>query len=146
MRSEHGPDKQLAIPGGLTPELVQTLAMLEDAPPGIAEATIALLPYGSRSNLAAHGIIGGIPTRKDAAAAIRITDYGQQVIAACARRFDNCGDTDEHPTVSAPPSREAQIVSAWRPRAEALDRELSRVKERVREQLEDVHSRHHTAH
>jgi hypothetical protein len=138
-------DEQLAIPGGLTPELIETLCLLHDAPPGVAEATIALLPYGSRSNLAAHGIIGGIPARKDAAAAIRVTEYGRQVFAACARHAGDCGDTDEHPSVGAPTQR-AELVAAWRPRAEALDRELTRVKERARERFEDVRSRHHAAH
>jgi hypothetical protein len=146
MQSEYTGKERLTIPGGLPPELVETLGMLEDAPPGVAEATIALLPYGSRSNLAAHDIIGRIPARKDAAAEIRITDYGKHVITACARRFDDCGDTDEHPAVSNVAAREGQLLDAWRPRAEAVDRELTRVKHRVRERFEDMRSDHRTAH
>lgn len=144
MQVEDVSSNRLTIPGGLTPELVRTLAMLENAPPGVAEATIALLPYGSRSNLAAHEIIGSIPARKDAAAKIQITDYGKQVIEACARRLDDCGDTDEHPALPTPPRGHAQFVAAWRSRAEALDRELSRVKDRARERFDDV--RQHAAH
>ena len=40
------------IPEGLNDDLVRKLALLHDAPPGIAESTIALLGFGTRALLA----------------------------------------------------------------------------------------------
>src|SRR5688572_3432792 len=126
MTVESTTEHRLEIPGGLTPDLVETLCLLEDAPPGVAEATIALLPYGSRSNLAAHGIVGRISSDKGAATDIEITSYGWQVIAACARRVEGCGDTDDHPAVATKGG--SALLARWRTKAEAADRELSRMK------------------
>lgn len=74
------------IPPGLPPDLVERLAVLRGAPNGIAESTIALLPYGSRSALAAYGLIEPIPEQPDQAAEIRITGEGWAVISAAAGR------------------------------------------------------------
>jgi hypothetical protein len=74
------------IPHGLPPDLVERLALLHGAPNGIAESTIALLPYGSRSALAAYGLIEPIPERPDQATEIRITGEGWAVIRAAAAR------------------------------------------------------------
>ncbi len=126
----------LAVPNGLTPELVDTLRLLDDAPPGVAEATIALLPYGSRSNLAAYGVIGAVPDRKDAAAAISITPYGREVIAACARHFDGCGDTNEHRRVEPTESRREQFV-------EAIDRKIHEITAGTRQRIAHARSHHH---
>ena len=137
-------EQRLQIPGGLTPELVKTLCLLDDAPPGIAEATIALLPYGSRSNLAAHGIVGAISPDKGAATEIEITPYGWQVIAACAERLERCGDTDDRPAVNL--EARAALHARWRAKAAAADRELSRMQTNARRRIEDLRSHPHTSH
>jgi hypothetical protein len=141
-------EQRVGIPRGLTGDLVDTLCLLDDAPPGVAEATIALLPYGSRANLATHGIIEAVPPRRqrDEAADIRITAYGQEVIAACARGTEDCPDPDEQPEVAGGSRRSAQFLAAWQPRAEAVDRQLTRVNRRARERFETTRRRHHTAH
>jgi hypothetical protein len=69
---------------GLPVDLVETLALLHDAPGGMAESTIALLPYGSRSALAAYGVIQSVPGEADQAAEITITELGWSVIEQCA--------------------------------------------------------------
>ena len=144
MTVESTTEHRLEIPGGLTPDLVETLCLLEDAPPGVAEATIALLPYGSRSNLAAHGIVGRISADRGAATAIEITEYGWSVIAACAQRAEGCGDTDDHPAVAS--DGRSALVARWRSKAEAADRELSRMKAQALERVEDLRSGPHASH
>jgi hypothetical protein len=72
------------IPPGLGPDLVRTLALLDGAPPGIAESTIALLGFGARATLEAMTpplitTDGGTPPL------IMLTREGRRVIAACAR-------------------------------------------------------------
>ena len=144
MTVESGAEQRLEIPGGLTPDLVETLCLLDDAPPGMAEATIALLPYGSRSNLAAHGIVAAMSADKGEPTEIEISPYGWQVIAACARHFDGCGDTDEHPAVAS--DGRSALVARWRAKAEAADRELTRMKAHARERVADFRSDPHTTH
>ena len=75
------------IPSGLPSELLDKLALLRDAPAGIAESTIALLPYGSRSALAAYQLIERIPAEPHQASEIRITDRGRALIEVCAERM-----------------------------------------------------------
>jgi hypothetical protein len=118
---------RVEIPSGLTRELVDTLCLLENQPDGVAESTIALLPYGSRTNLAVHGIIDAPPRSKAASAVIEITPYGWAVISACAER---CGDTDGHPTSRHPGRR--SLLQRWRVKAAAADRMLKRRLEKAR--------------
>jgi hypothetical protein len=74
------------IPVGLPERVVETLAALHDAPPGVAELAIASLGYGSRSALAAYGLIAPVPARPDEPVEIVITDAGRRVIEACAEQ------------------------------------------------------------
>jgi hypothetical protein len=61
-------------------ELAGSLALLRDAPAGAAEATIALLPYERRRELAVRGVVEAVDTSADKAAAVRVTEYGQRLI------------------------------------------------------------------
>jgi hypothetical protein len=142
MRSATEP--RFEIPSGLTRELVETLGLLDGVPPGVAEATIALLPYGSRTSLVVHEIISSVPDDAGEAGEIDITPDGWKVIAACARLVEDCDDTDEHPAVTRR-GWEA-LLSRWRPKAEAADRELTRLKAQARERLHDLRSHPHTTH
>jgi len=74
------------VPVGLPERLVRTLASLADAPAGMAELVIASLGYGSRSALAAYGLIEPVPRRADEPAQIEITEAGRRVIDACAEQ------------------------------------------------------------
>jgi hypothetical protein len=71
------------VPGGLPEDLIEDLALLHDAPAGIAESTIALMGFGSRSILEAHGLIERVA---DTPAQIRITPRGRKVIRAAYGR------------------------------------------------------------
>lgn len=64
--------------------MVRKLALLHDAPPGIAESTIALLPYGSRSALIAYGFIRRLSEDPDDLEEVEITPAGWQAIRAAA--------------------------------------------------------------
>jgi len=72
------------IPQSLGDRLVGVLGVLDGAPPGMAEATIALLPYGSRVNLVGHGLIEPMHGGVGDAVEIRITEQGWETIHACA--------------------------------------------------------------
>jgi hypothetical protein len=72
--------------GRLPDELARKLAVLHDAPPGIAESTIALLPFGSRCALVAYGVIERIPQEPDEPGEIEITPLGWAVVQFAARR------------------------------------------------------------
>jgi hypothetical protein len=85
MTARNGASRGNGVPAGLTDELVDVLAVVDEAPAGIAEATIALLPFGSRSSLVAHGVIERMDGGSAEAVAIRITDLGWVIIAACAQ-------------------------------------------------------------
>jgi hypothetical protein len=74
----------LALPEGLLPELVQTLALLDGIPERIAELTTATLPFGSRSTLLAYGIVEDRRETSGLPPEISITPYGWEVIRACA--------------------------------------------------------------
>jgi hypothetical protein len=75
------------VPVGLPERLIATLASLHDAPAGMAELAISSLGYGSRSALAAYGLIEPVPPRPDEPAHIVITEAGRRVIDACAERM-----------------------------------------------------------
>lgn len=66
----------------LSEGLRTTLALLHPADEGLAALTIASLAYGSRSTLAAMGAIA--PAASKGTASIEITDFGREIITACA--------------------------------------------------------------
>lgn len=68
----------------LPARLKQTLAVLDGAPPGVPELTLALLPKGSRTILAALGAVEIRETDEGAAVDVRVTSYGRDLIVACA--------------------------------------------------------------
>src|SRR3954454_18481156 len=74
------------VPASLTSELVEVLGLLDRAPAGMAEATLSLLPYGSRAKLLSHGFIETMNGGEEDAVEIRITDAGWHVIRECARK------------------------------------------------------------
>lgn len=73
------------VPPTLTADLIDRLAVLGDQPEGVAEVALSALAYGSLASLAAHEIIADVDPETDAAHEIVITQYGRQVIDACAR-------------------------------------------------------------
>lgn len=70
------------IPPSLGDDLVCKLALLQGAPPGIAESTLVLLGPETRSLLTAEGIL-----RTSDTGLFAISDYGWDVIAACYARY-----------------------------------------------------------
>jgi predicted component of type VI protein secretion system len=68
----------------LTTELRQTLGILDGAPRGIAELTIATLGLGSRLTLKGLGIVEFNESDLEATS-LKITKLGHEVIAACAQ-------------------------------------------------------------
>ena len=68
----------------LTPELVFELADLEDADDGYARFALAGYHVGDRMLLIAHGIVDEAALRGDDPDLPVITDYGREVIQACA--------------------------------------------------------------
>jgi hypothetical protein len=78
------PDKILEW---FTPDLVDVLASLDEAPVALANAVVQLLPFGSRAALEDHGLAtreaaprgGGSPS-------LLLTPLGFQVMAAAAAR------------------------------------------------------------
>ena len=77
-------EQSVAVPEGLLPELVQTLALLNGIPDRIPELTIATLPFGSRSALIGYRIVEDHRESSALPPEITITPYGWQVIQACA--------------------------------------------------------------
>jgi hypothetical protein len=71
------------VPLELNEALVRELALLSNAPPGIAESTIALLGLGSRAMLEQLDLIELCGER--APFIIKIKPYGWHVINECAR-------------------------------------------------------------
>jgi hypothetical protein len=68
------------VPDARGPAFAGSLALLRGAPPGAAEATIALLPYQRRCELAASGVVDCSRADAERAAAIRVTEYGHGLI------------------------------------------------------------------
>lgn len=69
----------------LTPELKETLGILDNAPLGIAELTIATLGLGSRLALQGVGVVEFEENDLEEATSLKITKLGRDVIAACAQ-------------------------------------------------------------
>lgn len=65
---------------GPAPHVVRFLALLRDAPVGIAEATIALLPYEARCDLAVRGLVDVGDADAASAAPVHVTDHGRRLI------------------------------------------------------------------
>jgi hypothetical protein len=69
----------------LPSELRTTLALVHATDPDLAELTLATLPLGSRTTLAAIGVIDAArPQEADAPVVVRVTELGRDVITACA--------------------------------------------------------------
>ena len=62
--------------------LAETLRLVRDAPPGVAESTLALLPCDERRVLAARGILHGPADAGAGAADIHITELGWHHISS----------------------------------------------------------------
>jgi hypothetical protein len=83
---------QSDIPLEFNEDLVRELALLSDAPPGIAESTVALLRLGARALLEELDLIelcGERPPLK-----ITITPYGWDVIDKCGRWAEQATEDD----------------------------------------------------
>jgi hypothetical protein len=96
---------QSDIPLELNDDLIRQLALLDDAPPGIAESTVALLRFGARAMLEELGLVelcGERPPFK-----ITITPYGWDVIQKCARWVEQATKDDW---------RTGRVVERFRPR------------------------------
>jgi hypothetical protein len=81
------------IPREINDELVRQLASFYNAPAKFAASSIALLGFGSRAVLEDQGMIrlrGSWPSK------IIITDYGWQVMAACAHFASRAKTADWH--------------------------------------------------
>jgi hypothetical protein len=94
------------VPVGLPERLIATLASLHDAPAGMAELAIASLGYGSRSALAAYGLIEPLPPRPDEPAHIVVTPAGRRVIEACAEQMPLSEDDARRSTQALARARE----------------------------------------
>jgi hypothetical protein len=76
----------------LTPDLRETLANLHGAPRSVAEATVQLLPFGSRAALEAVepplAVAGGDPGGGERHRPLTLTPFAYEVIAAAAAAAD----------------------------------------------------------
>ena len=87
----------VAIPRTLTTELVERLGRLWDQPEGVAEVALSTLTYGSRASLISHRVIAPVAMTGDAAVEIVISDYGRQLMRACAARLRDDESADRDP-------------------------------------------------
>jgi hypothetical protein len=89
----HGGRSAVDVMRFLTPDLVDFLADLRGAPPSIVQATIQLLPFGSRSALLATGLATSRDGAGDATGGgrLELTPLAFEVIAEAAA----CGDQEE---------------------------------------------------
>jgi hypothetical protein len=68
----------------LDERLRTTLAFLNGADDEVAELTLTLLPFGSRSALVGYGVIESNVTRaNDEPVKVKLTSFGRELIAAC---------------------------------------------------------------
>jgi hypothetical protein len=91
-RKRHDPSPLAPSPVGppeevlrwLTPSLLGVLASLHGAPRDLAEASIQLLPFGSRAALEDRGLAVPVGDEADGFRALRLTDFAFDVMAAAA--------------------------------------------------------------
>jgi hypothetical protein len=76
---------------GLPNDALHALAVLYNAPDGVAELTLVGLPYGSRSALKSYGAIETNASSAEEVAEVRVTPFGQQLIEAARNRVDPAG-------------------------------------------------------
>jgi hypothetical protein len=99
----------------LTPELQQTLGILENAPRGVAELTIATLGLGSRLALRGVGVVDFQDNDLEATS-LKLTKLGLEVIAACAQyapaRTELAAARDRARAESAPVAAGSDELSA----------------------------------
>jgi hypothetical protein len=104
--AEHGPRRSAReVLEFLHPDLCATLAGLHEAPQSVAEATVQLLPFGSRAALESLNpplAIVGDPNDEEGHRALKLTPFAYEVMAAAATAAD--ADPD--------------AVSEWSKRAE----------------------------
>jgi hypothetical protein len=105
-RPKHGSG---AVPSTLAPDLVDWLAHLRGQPDGVAEVALSALPYISRGELVDHGVIEPAATAADGAVEIGITDYGWDLIEACAEECHDGAELDSQGQDHA----EAQLQRAY---------------------------------
>ena len=112
-------DEEQSVSGGLRtaaealnylpPDLIGVLASLHGAPRSLAEATIQLLPFGSRAALEEMQpplAIAGPATDPEGHRSLQLTDFAFEVMAEAA----------------AVAAANPQVVSDWTERAEAVAR------------------------
>jgi len=90
----------------LTPDLCATLASLHEAPPAVAEATVQLLPFGSRAaleTLTPPLAVEGEPIGEGGHRSLKLTPFAYDVMAAAA----------------AATHADPQAIDEWTQRAEA---------------------------
>ena len=76
-----------AILEWFTPDLVDVLASLDEAPVSLANAVVQLLPFGSRAALEDQGLVTReAPPRGGGSPTLQLTALGFQVMAAAAAR------------------------------------------------------------
>jgi hypothetical protein len=65
-------------------DVLETLCLLDGAPPGVAEATLGLLPRETRALLVEKGVIEPVAGAPGEAVEITITEVGYSLIEDCA--------------------------------------------------------------
>lgn len=79
----------------LTPRLVATLASLHGTPASVAEATVQLLPFGSRAALEALTpplAVAGEPVDGSGRRSLSLTPFAYEVMAAAAAEAADVGE------------------------------------------------------
>lgn len=79
------------IPLELTNQQVRDLALLNDAPRGVAESTMALLRFGARTLFEELGLIA---ITEEQPRRIEISEEGWRVIQACAQWVEYATEED----------------------------------------------------
>lgn len=92
----------------LTPGLIDTLASLHGVPPAVAQATVQLLPFGSRSALETLGLaFGGDPSGRPGRRYLELTPLAFEVMALAADSQEGGPETLESLSEQAEEALEA---------------------------------------
>lgn len=95
--AEQGPKRSASeVLKFLNPDLCTTLASLHEAPHSVAEATVQLLPFGSRAALESLNpplAIAGDPIDDEGHRPLKLTPFAYEVMAAAAAAADADPDT-----------------------------------------------------